>query len=100
MTIIYAELNIKLIIKFSGFHDCVGGCNGCIKFNNTDNNGLAPAVSNLTTLYTTNKFKSFGVSLADFFALAATIAVTAAVQGSNRARNNGQACTPQSCPGP
>ena len=24
------------------FHDCVGGCNGCININNPDNNGLQP----------------------------------------------------------
>ena len=89
-----------LCIEFSGFHDCVGGCNGCINFNNTDNNGLAPAVLALTSLYTTNNYKSYGVSIADFFALAATVAVTAAVQGSNSVRNGGLACNAKSCPGP
>jgi hypothetical protein len=41
----------------------VGGCNGCVNFNNPDNNGLRPAVDNLTSIYTANNFKSFGVIL-------------------------------------
>jgi hypothetical protein len=90
----------KMFSKFKGFHDCVGGCNGCINFNNSDNNGLAPAVNTLTQIYKSNNFKSFNVSLADFFALAATVGVTAAVQSSNQARNGGITCKPNSCPGP
>jgi len=90
----------KKFSKFKGFHDCVGGCNGCINFNNSDNNGLAPAVNTLTQIYKSNNFKSFNVSLADFFALAATVGVTAAVQSSNQARNGGIPCKPNSCPGP
>lgn len=83
-----------------GFHDCVGGCNGCINFNNPDNNGLQLAVSFLTNLYNTNGYKSLGVSLADYFALAATVGVTIGLQVSNALRNGGAPCTPQSCPGP
>ncbi len=90
----------KIFSKFKGFHDCVGGCNGCINFNNSDNNGLAPAVNTLTQIYKSNNFKSFNVSLADFFALAATVGVTAAVQSSNQARNGGITGKPNSCPGP
>ena len=83
-----------------GFHDCVGGCNGCINFNNPDNNGLQLAVNFLTNLYNANGYKSIGVSLADYFALAATVGVTIGLQVSNALRNGGAPCTPQSCPGP
>jgi hypothetical protein len=37
--------------SFKGFHDCAGGCNGCINFNNPDNAGLLPAVTTLSGLY-------------------------------------------------
>ncbi len=83
----------------SGFHDCVGGCNGCINFNNPDNNGLKPAVDALTKLYTENGYKDYGVSLADFFALAATVGVSLSVMGSNKFRDPTLACNPKSCDG-
>ena len=88
------------LIHHIGFHDCVGGCNGCINFNNPDNNGLSKAVSTLSNLYTRNNFQSYGATLADFWAMAASVAVSAAVRTSNSQRNNGQSCTSQSCPGP
>ena len=84
----------------TGFHDCVGGCNGCINFNNPDNNGLSQAVNTLSNLYTRNNFQSYGATLADFWAMAASVAVSAAVRTSNSQRNNGQSCTSDSCPGP
>jgi len=45
-----------------GFHDCVGGCNGCINFNNPDNNGLKPAVDTLNAIYASNNFQSTGAT--------------------------------------
>ena len=72
------------LIHHIGFHDCVGGCNGCINFNNPENNGLAPAVDILNNLYTTNNFQSFGASRADFWALASSVAFSAAVNQSNK----------------
>jgi len=83
-----------------GFHDCVGGCNGCINFNNPDNNGLKPAVDTLNALYVKNNFQSTGASRADFWAMAAAVGLGMAVRSSNGQRNNGLGCTPQSCPGP
>ena len=83
----------------SGFHDCVGGCNGCINFNNPDNNGLKPGVATLNALYADNGFKSFGASKADFWALAASVGLSVAVRNSNSQRT-GQNCTHLSCPGP
>ena len=69
-----------------GFHDCVGGCNGCINFNNPDNAGLLPAVTILNTTYYANGFDKI-ISLADFFALAATVSIKSAVQASNLQRS-------------
>ena len=83
-----------------GFHDCVGGCNGCINFNNPDNAGLQPAVDLLKQVYAANNYTNIGVSLADFFAFAATVGVTMGIQQSNSLRNGGADCTPVSCPGP
>ena len=69
-----------------GFHDCVGGCNGCINFNNADNAGLQSVVATLTSTYNTNKYSSI-CSLADFFALAATVSISNAVQLANIQRS-------------
>ena len=77
----------------------MGGCNGCINFNNPDNNGLKPAVDILNTLYNNAGYSSFGASRADFWALAAWVGLTGAVRGSNTQRT-GKSCTPQSCSGP
>ena len=86
-------------VILSGFHDCVGGCNGCIKFNNPDNNGLQPVVDTLNAIYYNNSFKSFGASRADFWALAASVGLSIAVRNSNSQRT-GLSCSQQSCPGP
>jgi hypothetical protein len=82
-----------------GFHDCVGGCNGCINFNNPDNNGLKSAADTLKNIYTVNKFSGYGVSLADFWALAATVGVSLSVYASNKSRDPTLACTTKSCNG-
>ena len=92
--------HLKLLLILKGFHDCVGGCNGCINFNNPDNNGLSLAVDTLNNIYTTNNFQTFGASRADFWAMAASVALSVAVRASNRQRNNDQICSPQSCTGP
>ena len=91
---------MRSLLLIQGFHDCVGGCNGCINFNNPDNKGLEPAVNTLNQIYNSNNFHQFGVSRADFWALAASRALMGAVRESNRDRNGGQSCTTQSCPGP
>jgi hypothetical protein len=60
----------------------VGGCNGCVAVNLPGNKGLKDIVDLLQWAYTVNGFRRFGASLADFFALAATTAVTLGVQES------------------
>ncbi len=44
------EFLIAMMVRL-GFHDCVGGCDGCINLNNADNNGLAIPMDNLESLY-------------------------------------------------
>ena len=60
--------NYRALALRLAFHDCVGGCNGCINFNNPDNAGLQPIVTKLTSLYYDNGFNKI-VTLADFYAL-------------------------------
>lgn len=77
---------LRALILRLGFHDCVGGCNGCINFNNPDNAGLQPAVSILTTSYYANGFDKI-ISLADYFALATTLSIKKAIQDGNMQRS-------------
>ena len=35
-----------------GFHDCVGGCDGCLNVDNDSNAGLSGIVATLEDLYT------------------------------------------------
>merc|ERR1712013_849355 len=64
------------------FHDCVGGCDGCLNVNNPDNAGLADLVDSLDTVYTTNGYDSV-LSRADFWALAGVYAVDKTIELNN-----------------
>jgi len=64
------------------FHDCVGGCNGCLNVNNPDNAGLADLVASLDTVYTTNGYDTV-LSRADFWALAGVYAVDKTIELNN-----------------
>ena len=77
----------------SGFHDCVGGCNGCINFDNSDNAGLEPVVTALEAAYYDNGYDSI-VTLADFYALATTVAIINAVKISNLQRSGSSTSGP------
>jgi len=72
------------------FHDCVGGCNGCVNLENASNNGLGDLVASLDTLYTANGYDSL-LSRADFWALAGIYAVDKAIELNNAA------CTSDDC---
>ena len=68
-----------------GFHDCVGGCDGCLNLNNKDNAGLANLTQELEEVYADpdlgyNKL----LSRADFWALAATYSVELAIEHNNK----------------
>ena len=56
------------------FHDCVTGCDGCIDLDNSENNGLAGIFQEVNTLYD-DEFATSGMSRADFYSLAAVVAV-------------------------
>ena len=57
------------------FHDCVGGCDGCLNLDNADNNGLQGIYAAINDIYDNEGYNSTGMSRADFIALAGTIAV-------------------------
>ena len=54
-----------------GFHDCVGGCDGCVDLTNPDNNGLLRPIEALRPI--ADKYAGTGVTRADIFALAAAV---------------------------
>jgi len=58
--------NIPKAVRLS-FHDCVGGCDGCINPNDPGNNGLAGIVQTLEAVYTS--YSSL-ITRADFWAAA------------------------------
>lgn len=70
----------------TGFHSCVGGCNGCVDLDNSDNAGLDDVVDGLQSVYYDNGYDDI-VSLADFYALATTVAIRSAVEIANKQRS-------------
>ncbi len=40
------------------FHDCIGGCDGCININDKDNAGLGHIVKSLENIYITRNLNS------------------------------------------
>lgn len=54
-----------------GFHDCVGGCDGCVDLGNPDNAGLEVAINALSSVVNNSKYTEAGLSRADLWALAA-----------------------------
>jgi len=64
------------------FHDCVGGCDGCLNVNNEDNAGLADLVADLDTLYLAEGYNNV-LSRADFWALAGIYAVDKTIELAN-----------------
>jgi hypothetical protein len=68
-----------------GFHDCVGGCDGCIDLSNPDNNGLDIPISALEDIvhkYTISQ--NTGLSRSDIWALAALMAADLSQSSSLR----------------
>jgi hypothetical protein len=57
-----------------GFHDCVGGCDGCVDMSNPDNAGLDPPIDAL--LFTVSFYQD-QLTRADIWALAALTAAEA-----------------------
>jgi len=68
-----------------GFHDCVGGCDGCIDLSNPDNNGLDIPINALDSIvqkYTVNQ--NTGLSRADIWGLAALTAADVSQSSTTR----------------
>jgi hypothetical protein len=81
------SLNPILAPKFvrMGFHDCVGGCDGCIDLNNPDHNGIdipMQALESIVQKYTVDQ--NSGLTRADIYALAATTAADVSQSSSAR----------------
>ncbi len=64
---------------FTGFHSCVGGCNGCINLNEVDNMGFEDFSVELEKTYKKLGLEKIQVSRADFWALTAIIATESAI---------------------
>ena len=66
-----------------GFHDCVGGCDGCINLNNASNNGLTDIITFLEAIYASYNTV---MSRADFWQLASITATEMGIDRNNRDR--------------
>ncbi|CAH1780591.1 unnamed protein product [Owenia fusiformis] len=74
------------------FHDCVGGCDGCINHNNPENAGLRFYTNTLDPIYDAEFSDQF--SRADFYVLAAITAVERGAEFANCLPEDAD-CTPQ-----
>jgi len=63
-----------------GFHDCVGGCDGCVDMSNADNNGLTLPIESLQP--TADRWGAY-LSRADIWALAALVGADVAQEGGD-----------------
>jgi len=64
------------------FHDCVGGCDGCINLANTKNNGLKKYIDALETVYPA--LQARGISRADYWQLANVVALQVTSGGTDK----------------
>jgi len=64
------------------FHDCVGGCDGCINVEDSSNNGLADLIADLEEVFQKNDFNDT-LSRADMWALLGVWAVQQTIDNSN-----------------
>lgn len=66
-----------------GFHDCVGGCDGCVDLSNPDNFGLKVPINSLESTVKEFERRDLGISRADIWALAALTGAEATQRGRN-----------------
>ena len=64
------------------FHDCVGGCDGCVDLGNPDNNGLLLPIEVLSEIAENEEISPW-LSRADVFALSALVAANEAQPNNN-----------------
>eukprot|EP00092_Neocalanus_flemingeri_P022530 GFUD01024432.1.p1 GENE.GFUD01024432.1~~GFUD01024432.1.p1 ORF type:complete len:422 (+),score=86.93 GFUD01024432.1:153-1268(+) len=69
------------------FHDCVGGCNGCLNVNNPDNKGLEGLVADIETVYQDNNFSEI-ISRADLWALLGIWSINQTIIANNEDCDN------------
>ena len=74
MWVLLSLVNI-ISLFYLGFHSCVGGCHGCLNLDQPDNNGLQKIYEALNNLYDEQGLADNYISRADFYALAAVVAV-------------------------
>ena len=76
--------NILNILSSAGFHDCVGGCDGCLNLVNPQNAGLDITVTALEQIYQTNVLGAgIVLSRADFWSLSSIAGVNAGIKNAN-----------------
>lgn len=74
--------NVSIAPKYVrlGFHDCVGGCDGCVDMSDANNRGLDIAIRELEPIVT--KYKgTAGISRADIWAISALTAAEVSTKG-------------------
>ena len=71
------SLDVTLGPKFVrlGFHDCTGGCDGCVDLSNPENAGLLVPIESLEPIVENHEDLAIGFSRADIWALAALVGV-------------------------
>ena len=62
------------------FHSCIGGCNGCIRIDQDDNNGLENVHKILEKFYLESGLEDEGIARADLWPMAGVLAVNAAIE--------------------
>ena len=65
-----------------GFHDCVGGCDGCVDMTFDDNAGLETPLEALADIVTKHELPTVGFSRADIWALSALVGADVAQERS------------------
>jgi len=68
------------IVRLS-FHDCVGGCDGCINIDNDSNAGLQSAIDIMEDVYETVTADGIDISRADLWAIAGRAAADYGMKG-------------------
>jgi hypothetical protein len=66
-----------------GFHDCAGGCDGCVDMTFADNAGLEVPLAVLAPITARHESKGLGISRADIWALSAFVAADIAQERSD-----------------
>lgn len=83
-----------------GFHDCVGGCDGCVDMRNADNKGLEVPIAALEAITDRHEDLAIGFSRADIWALAALVGADVAQPSFPTVDFSMEFIGRQNCPNP